>query len=366
MRTICLRRQGLLRSKLVRNQKTVLVLGAGASKEFGLPLGRDLKGVLAQDLNILFGEFGTQQTSGSYEIVEALRIITKDENGRSGDINPHRAAAVRISGAMGLSGSIDEYIERHKNDVLSEQCAKLGIAKAILQAERKSKLYLEPNRRHDNPLNRATECWLAYLLRDLTRGKSRSDLESVFQNLYIVNFNYDRCVEHFVFLWFQQVYNLSESEAQTVTSNLRIFHPYGRLAHLPFQHPNDHIAFGGELDARRLVKMANSIRTYSETVEEDTELEICKREIGSADKLVFMGFGFHQQNMDLLSVPSGFKRSTTRCYATVDGISEPRLDLCRDQVLRSTGLVSQEGLFFYPYRGNCEGFWDEFGEVIVQ
>lgn len=350
----------------MRKQKTVLVLGAGASKEFGLPLGRELKGLLAKDLNILFGDFGTQLTSGSYEIVEALRIISQDENGRSGDINPHRAAAVRIARAMGLSGSIDEYVERHKDDALCEQCAKLGIAKAILQAERGSKLYLNPAKQHNDPLGSATECWLAYLLRDLTRGKSRVDLETVFENIFIVNFNYDRCVEQFVFLWFQQIYNLSEVDAQTVTRNLRIFHPYGKIANLPFEDPGNHIAFGGELDSRRLIKMANSIRTYSETVDEDANLESYKREIGSADKIVFMGFGFHQQNMDLLGVPDGFERATVRCFATVDGISEPRLELCREQVCQSMGLVSPEGLFFNSHRGNCEAFWNEFGEVVVQ
>jgi hypothetical protein len=350
----------------VRKQKTVLVLGAGASKEFGLPLGRDLKGLLAKDLNILFGDFGTQQTSGSYEIVEALKIISKDHNGRPGDINPHRVAAVRIAGAMGLSGSIDEYVERHKDDILCEQCAKLGISKAILQAERSSKLYLNPTKRHDDPLSGASECWLAYLLRDLTRGKSRADLASVFENIFVVNFNYDRCVEQFVYLWFQQIYNLSESESQIVSSKLRIFHPYGKIANLPFENSNDHIAFGGELDSRRLIKMANSIRTYSETVEEDANLEGYKREVGSADKIVFMGFGFHQQNMDLLSVPLGFERATARCYATIDGISEPRLELCKEQVSQTMGLISPDGLFFHSYRGNCEAFWSEYGEVVVQ
>lgn len=125
----------------MRAQKTVLILGAGASKGFGLPLGQELKSNIARDLRIMFSEFGSSLESGSHEIVDALRILVRDpQTGQRGDINPHRAVAVRISQAMGPSGSIDEYVERHKNDAKYAECAKLAIAKAILEGERNSTL----------------------------------------------------------------------------------------------------------------------------------------------------------------------------------------------------------------------------------
>ena len=110
----------------MRTIRTLLVLGAGASQGFGLPLGLGLRNTIADDLNILFHDWGNSLEKVGPEIVEALRsLVQKDEMGRR-DINPHRHAAVQISGAMRLSSSIDEYIERHKDDILKVECAKLA------------------------------------------------------------------------------------------------------------------------------------------------------------------------------------------------------------------------------------------------
>lgn len=236
----------------MRTSKSILVLGAGASKGFGLPLGSELRNSIASDLNIMFdADWGQRLESGSPEIVEALRLIVgKDDNGRS-DINGHRLAAVQIAGSMRLSGSIDEYIERHKDDLLKVQCAKLAIGKAILEAERKSTIYADPHGRKD-PLEKASESWLAYMLRDLTRGLSKANLGDAFENLSIINFNYDRCVEHLCYHWFQRLYDLSESESAEVCNRMKIYHPYGSLGSLPYQAQSSNIPYGGEIRSHRL------------------------------------------------------------------------------------------------------------------
>ena len=79
------------------SRNTILVLGAGASFGFGLPLGSGLRNAIATDLNIMFDDWGSNLQSGSHEIVEALRIIVRENDGQRGNINPHRLAAVQIA-----------------------------------------------------------------------------------------------------------------------------------------------------------------------------------------------------------------------------------------------------------------------------
>ena len=90
----------------MRTQKTILVLGAGASAGFGLPLGSGLRSTISDDLNIMFDDWGQSLKSGSPEIVEALRVLVRETDGRT-DINPHRIAAIQISrGSNSFYGAV--------------------------------------------------------------------------------------------------------------------------------------------------------------------------------------------------------------------------------------------------------------------
>lgn len=313
----------------------------------------------------MFDDFGQGLLRGSHEIVEALRNIVRDQNGRAGDINPHRAAAVSIARAMRLSGSIDEFVERHKDDVKVAECAKLAIAKSILESERNSKLFFDHRYERDELIDQASDSWLAYLLRDLTRGMTTADLEKAFDNLYVVNFNYDRCVEHFIFLWIQQVYGLNETRSGEITKKLRIYHPYGKLAALPFENPGQHLAFGGKVDAARLLSIMPRIKTYSEAVKVGSDLLEARAACGQATKMVFLGFAFHEQNMKLLQLDDEHERASLRCYGTTYGISAPRLELDKIKIAQAMKVINPQGLFFEGVDGTCERFWREYGDVVV-
>lgn len=349
----------------MKSKPTVLVLGAGSSKKFGLPLGDELREYIAKDLNIRFDDFSRRLKNGSATIVEALRLLVRKEDGGSGDINHHRAAAVQISGAMGLSSSIDEYIERHRNDTFRADCAKLAIAKAIVEAERGSTLYTDPNRNNGRPNPSADQSWLAMFFRDITRGLEKTDLKNAFRNIYIINFNYDRCVEHFVNYWLQQVYELNALEAVEIVRTLRIYHPYGSLGELAYQNASSNIPFGAEVTAHRLIHMAKRIRTYSEAREDDAALSYAHTKISQAESLIFLGFGFLQQNLELLAVPPSNTRDSLTYYASTTGIPEPRWELFQKRLVSACNVVTDE-VIGHAYAGDCEEFWNEYGEPLIE
>lgn len=126
--------------------RLVFVVGAGASKEVGLPTGQELTATIATKVDILFSDFN-QQTSGEHEIVAALREHVSDRAGDHNDVNDYLRAGWRIRDAMPQALSIDSFIDAHQGDEHIELCGKLAIVRSILEAERNSSLYFDPRDR---------------------------------------------------------------------------------------------------------------------------------------------------------------------------------------------------------------------------
>ena len=341
-----------------------LIVGAGASHAFGLPLGAGLRTILAKELDIRFDHFGSRLESGSYDIVEAIRLLVRQRDAGQGSINPHRQAAVQIAESMPFSSSIDEYVERHRDNSLKSECAKLGIGKAILDAERSSSLFPKDNGEKRSPIENATGSWIAAFLRDVTRGLTRSDIPSAMQQFSVINFNYDRCFEVFVLHWLQRVYEFSESEAWEIVSMIPIWHPYGTLGSLRTGSENEPIPFGAEPRPHRLLSIMHRIRTYSEAFDVGQDRDRAIQLLMGSGKLVFLGFGFHKQNMDLLELPKGSSRATFRCYATAKDLPNATWQICRERIRKSLN-VANDGLFLESSPSTCEAFWNEFGETII-
>lgn len=95
-------------------RKIVFVVGAGASKEVGLPVAKELKETIATALNICFNVLvNNRRESGDSTIAEALRLVAANEDPPTRDINPHLHAAWQIRDAMVLDTSIDNFINTH-------------------------------------------------------------------------------------------------------------------------------------------------------------------------------------------------------------------------------------------------------------
>src|SRR5262249_46984985 len=125
---------------MLRN-KTVFVVGAGASKEFDLPLGYDLGLQIQRALDIKF-EMGNRLVSGDGQIYTWLQRHVQQLGER--DVNPWLYACWRICEAIPHHNSIDNLIDNYAGEEKVELCGKLGIAKLMLVAEQKSKLWANP------------------------------------------------------------------------------------------------------------------------------------------------------------------------------------------------------------------------------
>lgn len=295
---------------------TMIVVGAGASKEYNLPLGSELRSCIASLLDIHYDRFGRYPEKGDEIIAEAFKIVSAsaEEN-----INNYIGEARNIARAMPLATSIDTFLDAHNENGRAVWTGKVAIVQAILKAERRSSLFYKPSMQQEFNVEVNCDLWIAGLCRVITEGISRNNLGELGNNLSLVSFNYDRCIKFYMYHHFQKFYGLSDQEAARAVASIPIYHPYGSVGSLPFEGQPLKIPFGMEARAEHLIEIAKGIKTYTERNDDIACLSDIRQRVSNVDRLVFLGFGFHKQNMEIL-FPSALMRSAS-VIATGLGIS---------------------------------------------
>ncbi|HEX5212790.1 MAG TPA: hypothetical protein VFW22_13780, partial [Pseudolabrys sp.] len=72
----------------------------------------------------------------------------------------------------------------------------------------------------------------------------------------------------------------------------------------------------GFTDCRELVELSSEIRTFNEQLEDKGDLSAIREQVGSARRIVFLGFHFHTQNMELLKASGPGRGGIVDAYAT--------------------------------------------------
>jgi hypothetical protein len=126
------------------SQKTVFVIGAGASKEVNLPVGSELKKQIVDALNF--------QGGGVNEIRRVIDWVCLPSNSdttidmKDLTLKDLYEACSLMRGAMPLAISIDNFIDAHANNKGIKFCGKLCIAHTILKTEESSSLFVDPQK----------------------------------------------------------------------------------------------------------------------------------------------------------------------------------------------------------------------------
>jgi hypothetical protein len=301
----------------VSNKKTVFIIGAGASFEFGLPVGETLKNSISGLLDFKHARTGI--VSGDPLIYEALerraQMVGREH------FSGMTQAAKSIAAALPLALSIDNYLHIHHGDANVELCGKFGIVRSILTAERDSKLYSED--KNQISFAQCADTWAVKLVRVITEQCSIERLKDRLANISFIVFNYDRCLEYFLMHAFSVVYRISQEEAGKIVNLIDIYHPYGVVGNLPWMTRQDAevIDFGGNPNPLTLFTLAASIKTFTEGTNDSDILEIrrCVREAG---RLVFLGYAYHPLNMSLLLEGHVLGSETRQIFGTAFGMSK--------------------------------------------
>ena len=174
--------------------------------------------------------------------------------------------------------------------------------------------------------------WFIKFVRMLGRGIPLEKVETIFDDVAFIVFNYDRCIEHFLYVAIQQLYAIDHNKTAKVLSKLCIIHPYGVVAELPFK-ASDGVAFGGlgENYEAPYLTLSNRIRTYTEQIEDPAELNAIREQVSAAKKIVFLGFAFHDQNLKLLQPEKEMRGKPI--FGTAVGMSNSDISVVGAQLL---------------------------------
>jgi hypothetical protein len=313
--------------------KTAFVIGAGASRDFGFPLGQELKDILSGLLRLPADHFEAQDQRN--EIYWAL----DQYSAKSGNLRHYITAAWRVSDNMPLAISIDNYLSDHSHNHAAIDVSKIAIAKAILDSERSS--VIARNRPNEQVrFANTTGTWLHEFFSIAQEGVPRSVYRTIFDQCAFICFNYDRVIEQFLTEALAQYYDVSRDEATEVIAGLNIVHPYGLVGQFPFSGKAHTAPYGARLGPVELAASAQQIRTFSESVDDGIQQQI-QNILISHERVVFLGFGYHKQNMDLLTVAGN--RAISRVIGTSMGISGPNFEFVRNDIRSAFPEAASQG-----------------------
>lgn len=301
------------------NRKTVFVIGAGCSREYGLPMGAGLKEVI---IDYLQGAINRRKPSrhsgaiyvgaqrGDSQFADAFDVLC----GRNW--NEYRRVLEQMIDGIDHASSIDRYLDFNRDDPRIVEIGKLAITRAILAAEGRSSLGLRKSGSLDTPAIRKTAGkesptgaqvhWLGELFSRLTDGGvERASPAAAFSNVSFICFNYDRCIEHYLMHALRAFGRYEPEEAAAALAALKIVHPYGQVGRLEWQSGQQPIApFGADISsASELIELSRGIRLFTEQADSKTVADAHSMLLG-ASQIVFMGYSFLKQNMDLLKLPA--------------------------------------------------------------
>ena len=293
--------------------QTLFIIGAGASAEANLPIGGKLAKNIAQLLTV--DRDAPENPEGERLLAQLYDRYPLPNAGY------HRAARA-ISEGVVLANSIDDFLDRHSKDEAIQRVGKAAIVKTILTAESESLLLR--TLRSKTTLSDLERTWYLKFFRMLGARVNASNVRQIFDKVAFIVFNYDRCLEHFLINALQLVYGIGQTEAVSTVSDCHIIHPYGVIANLPYNNSSG-IPFGGaetfEFDC---VTPSQGVKIFTEQIAAGEMLQQLHAELHRSEQIVFLGFGFLDENMTLLKPAA--KMNLRNVFATAFGMSGSSID----------------------------------------
>ena len=231
-------------------------------------------------------------------------------------------------------------IEQNDDEVLVEAFGKLAVAVFTLQSENRSSLRAMPQPNAVLPLQTG-DYWLLELAKLVTAGVPRSRLATALDNVAFVSVTYDRAIPHLIPFMMATAYGMPLDEARAITAaGLQMYYPCGSVGRLPWQVGDAPEAEWGDEQAADMVGIAAELRVADEALDNGVALAAMRRSIAESARLVFLGFDFAPQSLDLLI--DGNLSHGPELVIGGDGLSAPNRAAALRLLKRKTGTEQDE------------------------
>ena len=278
--------------------KTALVLGAGASRPYRFPLGKQLKDEIVSSL---------APTANRAELAELTGVATVNELERF-------FHSLRFSGLT----SVDVFLESNPQFL---DVGKFMIARTLIPFESVEELFVP----FETPVSSSGHLprevnWYEFLW---GRMMEDADFDSFGENqLSIVTLNYDRSLEQYLYMSLLNAFGKSEDEAAEKVAQIPIVHVYGKLGNLPWDGEPSR-AYEPDTSLEKVSLASEGIKILHETTGDSELFEEARRWLASSDRVVVLGFGFNQANVDRLGLGA---LTQSHNWASRKGIQDAELE----------------------------------------
>ena len=269
--------------------KTIFILGAGASHPYGFPLGGTLISEILERT-----EIELDPKTGQYLNTNGLLNLLLPE------FQEHHINAFRKHLEESELNSIDSFLS-HNTQFL--KIGKACIAYIILEYEQKS---IQRNKLKGD--------WYKYFWNELS-----SEVPNNF-DFKIYTFNYDRSLSYYLFSKSKETFSSDKVKHLNYHRSIPIIHLHGNLGSIEYGD------LGPIHEYKHLENLATQIKVIFE-VQPDTKFEELQLDIKTAQHIVFLGFGFHPDNIKRLGFPDlKFTCPNPKFYASTMGLLEGEIE----------------------------------------
>ena len=244
-------------------KSTALILGAGASKPYGFPTGREL----------LFDIIDDNLPRINTKISSTIRNLGFKE-----DEIADFAKELKDSPFQ----SVDTFVINRPE---YQEIGKAAIAAALIPREDRARMRALRNR-EDGPH------WYEYLFNQI--GTRKEEFQD--NALLIVTFNYDRSLEEYFHLSLMHGFGLSEIEAAEYLAKIPIVHVYGQLGKYIYLDSKGRY-YTPQAKLGELRELLSEMKILPESEHKSSEFSRASKFIHNADIVCFIGFGYDDTNL---------------------------------------------------------------------
>lgn len=307
---------------MIEPNKTTLVIGAGAHVPYGFPTGEQLLERIKQmhpgypRAGLSPVEYQRIEQSNAFlqnqitnEVI-ARKIIKAphegyDKNQLKNDVYAKLCEFINDLGESGVH-SIDTFLAQYiaeKKDEDYAQIGKLIIAFLILDFEKNKNIAFL---KHD---------WIHFIIKSFFMDKEK--LDAFLENPpNIVTFNYDNLFERIIIGNLKKFHGYTDELCKEAIAKINIKHVYGDVGSAFLPHLTDQLTYALE-----------NIRVIGEErnkAQNDQEIATIRKSIEATPTVIFLGFGFDRQNLNLLFPKISRKHfeDHVTCYSTNINLSQ--------------------------------------------
>ncbi len=300
-------------------KSTLFILGAGASVPYGYPTGQGLREYIFTDFCKDYRKLLAPHHANIGSAVN--RDMKKFDN------------FIKIFEEAPRT-SIDRFLSINPS---YQDIGKTAIATAILQYEKNSVFNEKVSNHYEND-------WYSLLFQKMTDGFSSQDHLQHFPNnkVSFITFNYDRSLEHF---FYKSLISLFHSLKSEIDSNIKKYipfpfiHVYGTIDEPEWDANSKTAQYKIDITYEWVQTLKNNIKVIGERSSYDKSKIVDL--FLNANRIIFLGFGYADENLDVLSYPT-YAQQIMRICGTTYGMNSDEIERIKKKTLDR--VIPQHGI----------------------